>query len=93
MIKVRIWRDSYYPCGYQLQAVRDDITQKILTRAKENGYPHNEKTAVSSYEDVEHFLTGKQTKELQYWGDITVLFDPWEFAHFYGYDAHTVFEG
>jgi len=92
MIKVEIWRNGYYPCGYQLKAVRDDITQKILARAKENGYPNNEEIAVTSSDDMEYILSPKQWKELEEWGSITVLMDAWEFAHCYGYNAHTVFE-
>ena len=94
MIKVRIWQDSYYPGGYQLKAIRDGVAKKILTRARENGYSLDETTATASTDDLESTcLTCRQWKELQEWGSVIVLMAPWEFAHFYGYDAHTVFEG
>ena len=51
MIKVKIWQDNYYPCGYQLKAVRKDITKLILATARENGSPYPEDAAATSRDD------------------------------------------
>ena len=92
-IKVKVWRDGYYPCGYQLQAIRDDITESIITTTREGGSPViDDKMAVC--DDIDNLpLSPQQRKDLSEGWDITILIDPWELAHFYGYDSHTIFEG
>ena len=95
MIKVRIWQDKYYPGGYQLIAVSEKITRKIINRAVENGMPfHGEMTTVveRNKESLPRMSTAKM-EDLESGWPVTVLMDGWEFAHYYGYDAHTVFEG
>lgn len=51
-------------------------------------------TYFQSFEELEESLPEKkrQLKDLNRGWPITVLLDPWEALHFWGYDAHTITE-
>ena len=70
------------------------VYRAMLARAYQNGKPQgfDDKVVLLSDEDARQSLSARQWRELESWGEVTVLMDPWEFAHFYGYDAHTAFE-
>jgi len=96
MIKVRIWRDHYYPCGYQIQAVRDDITDRFMEVLKDTYDPNPDRMAVIDEWNILESLTDRMTpqamKDLLRDNEVVILMDPWILGHFHGWDAHTAME-
>ena len=91
-IKVRIWSDGYYPCGYQLQPVSDKWTERYLAVLRETYREDPEPMAVvDSLEGLD--LSSRQRSRLEASWEVVVLMDPWVLGHYYGWDAHTAFEG
>lgn len=91
-IAVNVWHDSYAPCMWQAQAVSDKITQAIMDTIRANGYDGDETTALIDYDAMEDELTPSQWKRLLKNGYGKFMIDAWIFAHWYGYDAYTLFE-
>lgn len=93
-ILVDVWTDSYAPCMVQLRARRADITARIKVVVKANGGAWDDKTdsALLSWDCAEHYLRKRQLAMLRRGWEVTVKLDPWVFAHFYGWDAHTALE-
>ena len=97
-IKVKVWSDSYYPCGYQLKPVNERVCRRIKAVLRDTYY--SEATAVAVCDNLatslDSLVSPRVLRETQsavdHGGSATIIVDAWTFAHLYGYDAHTAFE-
>jgi len=79
--------------GYVMYPVDEKLQVKINQHMKDMG-ERGGPTYFQSFEELEESLPEKkrQLKDLNRGWPITVLLDPWEALHFWGYDAHTITE-
>lgn len=91
MIKVTL---MYHNPFYTLVPVRNDLTQQIIDHLSE--YEATDGNAFFQWDyDIPSFIREKKSvKRFLKNGDseVTILVDPWELGHVYGYDTHTIFE-
>ena len=86
-IQVTIFQNGYAPCMYQLRPVSNRWCRQFVRAVVDNGGP-DERTALLSGDDLAGLdLSERHRRELQEWGEVTVLMDPWTVGHCYGYDA------
>lgn len=92
-ILIRISEDS---CGNLLvRPVRDDWARRFRDVVVDNGGPRSLNVFFNQGAEsagILEGLSGRQRRELDRWGEITVRMDAWEAGHLYGYDAHTAAE-
>lgn len=94
-IKVYVWRDSYYPCGYQTCPLRTDLQRRIQKHLQSATGAHGDKTTAvfNTLDDFPCSISPHQRKDIEDGWAITLIVDAWEYAHLYGYDTHTLFGG
>lgn len=96
-IKVNFREQSYG--GVLVTPVVERYAEMFCTVVAANGGPSlitqrrdGYSAYVQSVEGLEESLSPRQLREVSTGWGVTVIMDPWEVGHFYGYDAHTVAE-
>jgi len=76
--------------------VRQDIRTRILDHLLEFEGPGAEDTFYfqggMGAEEFLDSLSPRQRRDIENGYTITILVDPWELGHWYGWDTHTLFE-
>jgi hypothetical protein len=79
----------------ELSFVNARLLRRVLSAVIKNGGP-KETTAYLQHDgDVESLLQeipSQARRDLEAGWEVRVRMDPWYAAHYFGYDAHTVFE-
>lgn len=79
--------------GYYTYPVREDIRKKIREYMKEwNIAIDVMATELVNRETIERFVPKRKINDLRRGYTVTVLADPWEYLHVYGWDAHVMAE-
>lgn len=76
--------------------VNERLRRRIVQRVVENGGPKHQTVYIQhdvAVQELIDSLTARARRDLSEGWGVKVRMDAWEAAHFYGYDAHTVFEG
>lgn len=100
-IKIRVWNDRMG--NVYARPVRDDICTRLKNHISDvkfggrvNGAKHAEELCTAFDQEgtgqLLDIVPQRKRKEVDEGYTVTVLVDAWEFAHWLGYDAHTVFE-
>ncbi len=92
-IKVRVWEDRI---GNILgKPVREDLQKKLAKHMEEmTGYADSRFffQEGTEAEEFKQNCSHQQRWDLSNGSDIFISVDPWIMAHWYGYDAYTLFE-
>lgn len=79
--------------SFVLSPVNGCLRDAIVRRVVENGGPDEEDVFIQGGGNLPEEIPAAKRRDLDNGWDIIFLMDPWVLAHYYGYDAHTVFEG
>lgn len=79
----------------ELSFVNARLLRRVLETVIRNGGPNEETAYIQHDADVESLLQdlpARSRQDIENGWDVKVRMDPWDAAHYYGYDAHTAFE-
>lgn len=79
----------------ELSFVNARLLRRVLQVVIQNGGPKCDNAYLQHDGDVESLLRElppRARQDLQNGWEVRVRMDPWEAAHYYGYDSHTTFE-
>ena len=80
----------------ELSFVNARILRRVLQTVIRNGGPKEDTSYIQHDTDIDTLIEGlpsRARRDLRAGWDVNVRIDGWEAAHYYGYDAHTAFEG